>query len=325
MRIATFNVESLDLRPKAVLPISERIRILRPQIERLDADILCLQEVNGQRAAPHEDRQLLALDRLLETTKYETYTRVSTTGGKGQGAADVHNLVILTRFDFKSHRQIRHELVRPPDYRRVTAEPPDKCAQPINWDRPALHAEIALPGGRILHVFNLHLRAPLAVPIPGGKSAPFVWNSVGAWAEGFFLADMMRAGQALEVRLAVEQLLDEDGDALIMVCGDFNAQSNQTPVKILLGTEEDTGNGRLGYRALVSLERSIAHDRRFSVLHHGGPQMVDHILVSRALLASYKQLEIHNETLGDELVGYAKTDKPPDSYHAPLVAIFSSP
>ena len=65
MRLATFNLESLDLPPKAGMPLEARAEVLRPALERLDADILCLQEVNGQHVAGREERQLLALDRLL--------------------------------------------------------------------------------------------------------------------------------------------------------------------------------------------------------------------------------------------------------------------
>ena len=48
MRLATFNLENLDLPPKAALPNETRAEILRPALERLEADILCLQEINGQ-------------------------------------------------------------------------------------------------------------------------------------------------------------------------------------------------------------------------------------------------------------------------------------
>lgn len=323
MRIATFNLESLDMPPRSRIDLDDRIRILRPQIERLDADILCFQEVNGQHVASQDERRLVALERLLETTQYEAYQRVSTTKPEGEGVTDVHNLITLSRFNIAGHHEIRHSIVMPPEYCSVMSRPSGQTPQPIQWDRPVLHTEITIGGRQKLHVLNLHLRAPLAVPIAGGKLSPFVWNSVGAWAEGYFLAGMMRSGQALEVRLVVEQILNTDGDALIIVCGDFNAERNETPVKIIAGAEEDTGNGRLGYRSLISLERSIPHDRCYSVLHHGRPLMLDHILVSRPLLSYFRELQIHNETLEDELVGFAKTDRPPDSYHAPLVACFS--
>jgi len=38
MRIATFNLESLDLPPKARVPLEVRAELLRPALERLQAD-----------------------------------------------------------------------------------------------------------------------------------------------------------------------------------------------------------------------------------------------------------------------------------------------
>ncbi len=145
---------------------------------------------------------------------------------------------------------------------------------------------------------------------------------MAGWAEGFFVAAVKRAGQALEVRLFVETLFDEDPAALIVVCGDFNAAAHETPLRTIRGDEEDAGNPHLSIRTLVAVERTLADSRRFSVVHHGRPQMLDHILVSRPLLAWYRGVEIHNEALGDELVTAHAVRGSPESFHAPLVAEF---
>jgi exonuclease III len=52
MRMATFNIENLDL------PVEARLPVLRPALERLEADIVCLQEVNGQRGPGERARSL---------------------------------------------------------------------------------------------------------------------------------------------------------------------------------------------------------------------------------------------------------------------------
>ena len=58
-------------------------------------------------------------------------------------------------------------------------------------------------------------------------------------------------------------------------------------------------------------------------IHNDGLSlMLDHLLVSRALLAHYRGIEVHNEALGDELVAYTLVDAAPDSYHAPVAAEF---
>ena len=94
------------------------------------------------------------------------------------------------------------------------------------------------------------------------------------------------------------------------------------PLQIVVGDPEDTGNGRLSSRALVLLEHSLPDARRFTVIHRGQRLMLDHLLVSRPLLAHYRAIEVHNEALGDELVAYTLIDAAPESYHAPVIAEF---
>ncbi len=323
MRIATFNLENLDDRPGARPDLASRIRVLRPQLMRLDADILCLQEVNAQTA--NGVRHLSALESLLAGTPYADFHMAATKNRDGSHYCDVHNLVILSRWPITQHRQYWHDLVPPPAYHTVTAAPPLEAAEDVMWDRPVLHGEIALGGGGVLHVFNLHLRSPLAAFIAGQKVDAFTWKTVAGWAEGYFLSSVKRAGQALEVRLAIDALFDADGDAMIAVCGDFNAEEHHTPVEAIRGDEENTGNGALAMRVMVPIEHTLPPSQRFSVIHHGRGQMLDHILVSRPLLAHYRSSEIHNEALGDELVAYANVSESPESYHAPVVGLFDLP
>ena len=55
---------------------------MRPQLVRLNADILCLQEVNGQEETGQPHR-LLAPERLVEGTPYVEYHTVSTMTADG--------------------------------------------------------------------------------------------------------------------------------------------------------------------------------------------------------------------------------------------------
>jgi endonuclease/exonuclease/phosphatase family metal-dependent hydrolase len=315
MRVATFNLENLDL------PLGARAGVLRPAIERLRADILCLQEVNGQHVRGEKDRKLLALDELLKGTEYEDFHRVATSSAQG-GAVDVHNLVTCSRFPIVAHRQVQHALVAPLEGRIATAEPAQVGAQPIRFDRPILFSEIAV-GGRTLHLFNVHLRAPLATVIPGGKLAPFTWKAIGPWAEGYYLSSVKRAGQALELRLLVDQILDRDADALVLAAGDFNAEDHETPLRIVAAAAEDTGNANLTTRSMVILDRAIELSRRYSILHHGRPQMVDHMLATHALSGHFRSIEVHNEAVSDEALAFAKHVEAMGSYHAAVVADFA--
>ncbi|KAF0222746.1 MAG: hypothetical protein FD176_2423 [Rhodospirillaceae bacterium] len=323
-RLATFNLESLDDRLPGADDFADRLAVMRPQLQRLRADILCLQEVNAHTVdGKRGPRQATGLERLLDGTAYAGYHRVISLNRGGMRSADRHNLVILSRFPILSHGQVWHDLVPPPAILPVTARPTPDQAQAVEWDRPILWADVDLGHERVLHVVNLHLRAPRAAWLAGQKADHGRWLSVGGWAEGFYLAAVKRAGQALEARLWVEQVFDAQADALVAVCGDFNAADREAPVRTLRGDEEDTGNGHLAARMLVPAERSIPESQRFSVVHHGQQVMLDHILLSRPLLGHLAACEIHNETLGDELVSPVTVRTPPDSFHAPMVAEFT--
>lgn len=325
MRIATFNLESLDRTGDDGTSLAERCEVLRPQLLRLEADILCLQEINGQRRKGEHARHLDALDALLAGTPYAGFHRAVTAGPHGDGVADVHNLVTLSRWPISDESDIRNTLLPPISYKMTTACPPLKEPVSLRFDRSILLTTIALDQGPRLNVINVHLRAPLAAPIAGQKEAPFVWKSVAGWAEGYFVSGLKRSAQALEARLVVDRLMDADPHQLIVVAGDFNARDHETALEILAGAEENTGSGRLAIRALALLDRAIPEDQRFTVLHHGRPEMLDHILVNRPMLARFRSIAAHNETLGDEMIGFGKTRHRTASYHAPLVAEFATP
>jgi endonuclease/exonuclease/phosphatase family metal-dependent hydrolase len=320
MRIATFNLESFGSSHRNAAAFKERAVVLRPQLDRLKADVLCFQEVDAPKVGGI--RRTSDLKRLLEGMPYAEYSLLVSPGPSGVRPADVHNLVMLTHFPVIEQHIIRHHFVEPLGFRRHTAIPPDPDVTALTWDRPLQHIVLGLPTGSRLHVFNVHLRARLAAAIPGQKSGPFAWETVSGWAEGFFTAAVKRAGQALELRLAVERIMDDEPDALILVCGDFNAEDHETALRLTCAREDDTGSGHLAPRVLTPVERTVPVDQRFTVIHHGRPEMLDHILASRALFAHFTHVEIHNEMLEDEVVAYGRIRQHPESLHAPLIATF---
>lgn len=321
-RLATFNLESLGERAGHA-PLADRLAVLRPQLARLEADILCLQEVDGQKAEgdPHGPRTLAAMESLIEGTPYADYHGVSTVNDRGSWVRDRHNMVILSRHPIIAHEQIHHSAVPPLLYQPVTAEPASGPMS-VEWDRPILRADIDVGGDKPLTVFNLHLRAPRAAFVAGQKIDSHTWASVSGWAEGFFLASMKSAGQALEVRLNVDAVFDADPSAWIVVCGDLNAGPRDSAMRIVCGDEEDLGAGALVPRLLIPAESSVPSVQRYSVRHAGYMAMADHVLMSRPLMAGFRSCEIHNEDLGDEFATPAVVRDAPESFHAPVLAVF---
>ena len=257
---------------------------------------------------------------LISETRYAGYQIISTLTIEGH-PADRHNLVILSRLPIVGHAQIKHDFVERPLYRAATASPRSDHPEPIEWERPLLHAKIAVEATS-LHVINLHLRAPLAAPVAGQKLGPFSWRTAGGWAEGFFLAAVKRAGQALEARVLIERLLDADPNALVVVAGDLNADIYEVPLRILRAEHGDVGNAALLPRVLSPVENVIPEARRFTVLHHGRRLMLDHLLVSAKLRTYLTYAESLNEDLPDEVDTVAQ-GAVRGSFHAPLLAEFA--
>ncbi|MCK9566086.1 MAG: endonuclease/exonuclease/phosphatase family protein, partial [Methanothrix sp.] len=241
LRIATFNLMNLDNRHDQYPSLEERIPILRPQLVRLDADILCLQEVGGQHERGRKMR-LDAMNRLLECTPYEGYKRVTTIDPDTNGVFDHHNLVILSRYEIVEHDQYLHEYAPSPRYKKVTALPEESEAKEISWERPILHAKIKLPNNMVVDVINLHLKSRRPTNIQGHKLNDRTWRTASGWAEGVFISSMKRIGQALETRILIDRLFDVDPCALIAVCGDFNEEFDEVSIEAIRGDVENTGN-----------------------------------------------------------------------------------
>lgn len=316
-RLATFNLENLDWTPARALEFERRTKALRPIFRDLAADVICLQEVDAQKDASHGPRRFLALDRLLSGTKYENYFRATSLRPGTESPADVHNLVILSRWPIEEQLQLFHDIVpkwswTPPVEGHAGASPIE-----VSWDRPLLYSRVILPNGGRLHLVNLHLRAPRAVPVPEAKETRKLHSS-RSWAEGQFLAAQKREGQALEARLFVERLFDRETKPLVAVCGDLNADEYDAPTRLIRGVpDEDEGGPHP--RALLSLEERVEEERRFTVIHAGRPILLDHILASRRLSAVCVDLTILNEGLQDEATAQ---DPIIGSLHAPVVAGF---
>lgn len=323
IRIATFNLENWDEVAAGVRPsLAERIALMKPQILRLDADIVCFQEVHGQER-PGQPRALLALSELLAGTGLEGAFVESTKTEDGE-VFNERNLVIVSRHAVEDREQLRNNLVDPPMYQLLTAIPPATEPKPIRVERPILHVTVQVAGAP-LHVINVHLKSKIPFDVPGQKLDRFTWRTAEGAAEGSFISSMMRMSQAVEVRRLVDAILTQDADARIVVAGDFNAEPDEVPVLAIRGQVEDTGNGDLAGRVLAPIENSVAEPSRYTLFHHGNGQMLDHMLVTRNLLAFYRGSEIHNELLHDESAAFADDKKFPESDHAPVVATFDIP
>jgi len=265
-----------------------------------------LQEVNS----------LNALDRLIEDSRYAEYNRVITLNLDDE-PFNQRNLVVLSNSEIISSRDVKHSIIESPKYSAVTGNAPEN----ITWERPIQYVQVEV-GGSTIHLINLHLKSKIPANLDDQKVDRFTWKSSSAWAEGFFISSIRRVGQALETRVLIDQIFDENIDAKIIVGGDFNSDLRDVPMEAVLGRIENTNNKDLNLREMMATELGIPESKRFSLIHRGRKQMIDHLIISRRLLSDYKNTEIHNETLKDESIAFSTDDKYPESDHAPVVIEF---
>lgn len=321
LRIATFNLENLDDIQDKKPTLGERMSVLRPQIDRLKSDIICFQEINGQEISG-KPRDILALKKLLEGTPY---TYLESTKTSENQVYNERNLVIASSFEILETKQLLNDLVNAPHYQMVTEYPPNSTVKKIEWERPIFYAKIKVKNDFIVHLINLHLKSRIPTDIPGQKEDNYTWKTSYGWAEGFFISSMKRVGQSLETRILIDQIFDQEPNAKILVCGDFNAHPEEVPVEGLIGRIENTGNPGLVSRTLLPCENTIPGSSRYTYLHQGQKRLLDHLLISRSMLPYYRYAEIHNEVLHDESISFAVDEKFPESDHAPFVAEFEIP
>jgi hypothetical protein len=202
------------------------------------------------------------------------------------GVYDERNQVVATALPVLAREQLRNDLVEELSYRRLTAIPPDDAAVSIGIERPVLHVQITLPDGGPLHDVAGRGGPPTGRPDPGrGTGRPD------------------RRGRRLQRRTRRGA-----GHVYPRRCGE-----HRQPRLNLTG------------RVLVPIEHTIPAPARYTLFHQGRGEMLDHMLITRNLLAHYRGSEIHNELLHDESAEFAIDRKYPESDHAPAVATFDFP
>ncbi|ETK37334.1 endonuclease/exonuclease/phosphatase family protein [Microbispora sp. ATCC PTA-5024] len=182
--------------------------------------------------------------------------------------------------------------------------------------------------GTTLDLVVCHLKSKL-LSFPGGRFQP---HDEGERARFGAYALYRRAAEAVTVRALADRLLDGHGrDRNVVVVGDFNDEPEAATSQILLGPP-GSAIGTAGERVpdkgdawrLWNLAPLIPEAERYSRVFHDGRELIDHILVSRALLgrvASVRSFTGHGlPSVGDQ--PSARRDAA-DSDHAPVVATLS--
>lgn len=192
--------------------------------------------------------------------------------------------------------------------------------------RGALRVRVTA-GAADVDLVTCHLKSKL-LHFPGGRFNPRDEAERARYAS---YALHLRAAEAVTVRGYADEILDGDGrQRALVVLGDLNDEPLAATTQILLGppgSELDTpGFNRPDQgdaRRLWNLAPRIPADRRFTRVFSGRPELIDHILVSQALVTRVDSVDTSSAELRS--VGSVPTARRggPPSDHAAVVARFA--
>lgn len=271
LRFATFNVCNLalpgvkyyeDQIPYSVEEYDAKISWIAQQLDRLDADVIGLQEIFSQAALK---------DVLAKTLKYRSAHHV---GFDPDPQADhlTPSVALISRLPVAAGAAAVTEL---PNSLVVNLPGVDKAL--THFTRPVLHASIAVSADVLVHVFVCHLKSKL--PDYRNDSSDAQPDQTGI----AMLRSLIRRGtDALGLRTLLSNL-NREPRAPVIVMGDFNDVADAIPTQMVMGLGKYPLNGvdeRLFESYRIQSRRDPLRDVGYTHIHDGSYETIDHILVS---------------------------------------------
>jgi endonuclease/exonuclease/phosphatase family metal-dependent hydrolase len=277
--VGTWNLENLfrpgaDAGPSDEQTYDAKLTELARVINQITPDVLAVQEV-GDPAALEDLRERLDGDWRAKSSELPD----------GRGI----RVGFLSRLELSEPDQLREF---PQGLSPVQVD--DQGTTMAQMGRGALRVRVRA-GNRDVDLVNCHLKSKL-LTFPGGRFSP---RDEGERARFAGYALYRRAAEAVTVRGFADDLLDERGrQRAVIVLGDLNDEPTAATTQILLGPRgseigtsgferPDQGDGS----RLWNLAPLIPEGRRFSRVFRGRGELIDHVLVSHALVQRVEQVD----------------------------------
>lgn len=287
LRFATFNVCNLalpgvkyyeDQIPYSIDDYAAKTSWLAQQLDKLDADIIALQEVFSQTAVT---------DVLAKTGKYRDAYHV---GFDPSAEADhlTPSVALISRLPLNNPA------------REFTALPgnlviplPGVSDAITHFTRPILHAQVQVDASLLINVFVCHLKSKMpdyrhaTSPASGAASAgqctaPCLDPGVDQTGMAMLRSLLRRGVDALGLRtLLTMQARSTHLPTVVM--GDFNDIANATSTQMVMGLGQYPTNGhdnRLFDCARIQSQHALQNEVGYTHMHDGNYEIIDHILVS---------------------------------------------
>ncbi len=271
LRFATFNVCNLalpgvkyyeDQIPYSSEEYDAKISWIAQQLDRLDADVIGLQEIFSQAALK---------DVLAKTQKYRDAHHI---GFDPDPQADhlTPSVALISRLPVAKGSATFTQLPN-----NLAVSLPGVTHPVTHFTRPILHAKIEVSPDLLIHVFVCHLKSKL--PDYRNDNNDEQPDQAGI----AMLRSLIRRGtDALGLRTLLSNL-NKDQRAPIIVMGDFNDTAAAIPTQMVMGLGKYPINGvddRLFESYRIQSRRDALRDVGYTHIHDGSYETIDHILVS---------------------------------------------
>lgn len=314
--LATYNTQDLlelvppegqTLAPAMVGAHQAKLRAAADILTRLDADIVCLQEV--------ESRELI--DRVLAHLPPGFRPYGTTLVGQVRDRRGLR-LAILSRFPVIGDPRSHGPAESPDGFRLPVTEAAAPPGEVHHFRRGLLESVFDVPGRGALRVFCVHLKSNYPVFHQPPKDQ-------GDYGEGLVRAAMVRMAEAIRLRRLVDEALLKEPETGVVVAGDFNETEGSIVLRVVAGDRPEGLKRGWAAGALHHASMLVPADQRWSSMFRGRKELLDHILLSDKLRARLCDARLYNDALypARETLGEAAS-LAPDSDHAPFVVEFHS-
>ena len=272
IHFATFNVLNLALpgtrfypnqEPYSIAQYDAKISWLAQQLDRLDADVIGLQEIFSQEALK---------DVLARTKNYRDAHHLGCDPLPRNGQLSP-NVALISRLPVVGKPIYHLDLPQ-----QLSVSLPEMAQPMTQFTRPILQATLKLPGGRLMNAFVVHLKSKR--PDWGARELDDDPYQHGLAT----LRSLLRRGTEA---LGLRYLLTDHGLAgqtPLVVLGDFNDISDAVTSQIIMGSGwrgKAHFDERLYDCVRIQSHMNPLREIGFSHVHEGAAETIDHVLVSK--------------------------------------------
>jgi endonuclease/exonuclease/phosphatase family metal-dependent hydrolase len=293
--VMTWNVENLFppgsfVNPSSRTPVTEehfnaKVKFIADFINGLDKkpDVIAFQEIGGQ-----TNNDLRSIEALQTRLGGEYIHRAISQAPDGRRI----KVVFLSRLELKSAKDIRDFPQGP-----LGTVPDFGGASIAKMGRGALNVEVVPRADTTIRLLTVHLKSKLlSFPREGGGTS-FEPRNENERACGAGIALMRRAAEAVAVRSFINAEMETSPAVHTIVLGDLNDEPLAATSQIFCGPADsdvksiDQNDPVRIYNLVdaiplrgIATKNFLAETERFSRVHEGRGELIDHIMASKGLV-----------------------------------------